>query len=139
MAVSPEVMQANGGAPPPGADANPAAAGMMTPQPNAGEQESAKSDCLMAQKMLERALPKFGSSHESGKAILKAISALAKAFGKEEDSTEQLMPAEIKQLLQGIAGPGAPPGPPGGQAPPSMPPPGGAPPGAGGPPQQPGA
>jgi hypothetical protein len=82
---------------------------MMTPQKPAGQQEGAKVDCLMAVKMLEKALPAFGSAGEEGKAILKAISALGKAFGKEEGSTEELMPAEIKQMLQGLAGPGAPP------------------------------
>lgn len=136
MAVPPEVMQANGGAPPPGAppgspppDAAPAAAPMMTPQKPAGQQEGAKVDALMAVKMLERALPAFGSGTDEGKAILKAITALGHAFGKEEGQTEELMPAEIKQMLQGLAGPGAPPK---GASP--APPPGGAPPGAGAPP-----
>lgn len=129
MAASPEVMQANG-APPPsggpsGAEAAPAAAPMMTPGPASGEREGAKADVLMAQKMLERALPKFGSTDAAGKAILKAISAIAKEFGEKQGKTEELMPSEIKQLLQGLSGPGAPPAPP--QAPqgaPSMQPPG---------------
>jgi hypothetical protein len=135
MAASPEVMQANGAPPPPGsgADAAPAAGGMMTPQAPAGEQEGAKADVLMAQKMLERALPKFGSGDKRGKAILKSIASLAREFGKEEGQTEELMPAEIKQLLQGLAGPGAPPKPPPGAQgapPPGAPPPGAPPPGA---------
>jgi hypothetical protein len=95
---------------------------MMTPQKPAGQQEGAKVDVLMAQKMLERALAAFGSGNEHGKAILKAISSLAHAFGKEEGQTEELMPAEIKQMLQGLAGPGAPPKPPPGAGAP--PPPG---------------
>lgn len=80
----------------------------------------------MAVKMLERCLPAFGSQSEEGKSVLKAISALAKAFGKQEDETQELMPAEMKTLLAGLSGPGA-AGPPGGA-------PAGPPPGAGAPP-----
>jgi hypothetical protein len=78
---------------------------MATPQKAAGAQEGAKVDVLMAIKMLEKALPAFGSGDENGKAILKAITALGKKFGKEEGQTEELMPAEIKAMLQGLAGP----------------------------------
>jgi hypothetical protein len=124
MSVSPEVMQANGGKPPPGAppgaapEQPPAAAPMMSPQKPEGAQEDSKVNCLLAQKLLEKALPAFGSGAEEGKAILKAISALAKAFGKQESSTEELTPAEKMQMLQGLAGPGAPPKPPQGAPPP---------------------
>lgn len=76
----------------------------------------------MAVKMLERCLPAFGSETDEGKAVLKAITALGKAFGKQQDETQELMPAEIKTLLAGLSGPG------------SAGPPGGAPPGAGAPP-----
>jgi hypothetical protein len=131
MSVSPEVMQANGGRPPPGAppEQPPAAAPMMTPRKPEGAQEDSKVNCLLAQKLLERALPAFGSGAEEGKAILKAISALAKAFGKSESATEELTPAEKMQMLQGLAGPGAPPKPPQGAPPPgagAQPPPPGA-------------
>jgi hypothetical protein len=127
MAVSPEVMQANGGRPPPAAppganrEPAPAAAPMMSPQKPEGAQQDAAVNCLLAQKLLERALPAFGSSESRGKAILKAISALAKEFGKQESETEELTPAEKMQMLQGLAGPGQPPKPP--QAPPAGAPP----------------
>lgn len=134
MSVSPEVMQANGGKPPPGAppEPPPAAAPMMSPQKNEGAQADAQVNALLAQKLLERALVAFGSSDEKGKAILKAISSLAKAFGKDESATEELTPAEKMQMLQGLAGPGAPPkgGPPPGAAPPGAQPPQPPPPGA---------
>jgi len=123
MSASPEVMSALGGGGPPPAAGAPAAAPMMTPQQPKGDQEGAKVDVLMAIKMLEKALPKYGSGEPGGKAILKAITALGKEFGKEEGQTEELMPAEIKALLQGVAGPGAPPKPPQ----PAAPPPGAAP------------
>jgi hypothetical protein len=132
MSVSPEVMQANGGKPPPGGmppEPGPGAAPMMSPQKNEGAQAQAKVQCLNAQKVLERALAAFGSASEEGKAVLKAISALAKAFGKDLDTSEELSAAEKMTMLQGLAGPGQPPKPQG-------PPPGG-PPGAGAAPPQP--
>ena len=89
--------------------------------------EGAKLKVMTAIKTLEMALGTFGSTSEEGKAVMKAVSALAKAFGKHEDETKELMPAEIKQLMQGLAGPGSPPGPPAGGAPPPPPPPGGPP------------
>ena len=100
---------------------------MLSPQPAAGDQEGAKVDCLMAQKILEKALSKFPGGGKEHKAVLQSISTLAKAFGKEEDKTAELMPAEIKQMLASLAGPG------GSQKPPT-PPPGAAPPGAAPPP-----
>lgn len=84
---------------------------MLTPQNPGGAQESARVDCLLAQKKLEQALVIFGSNSEQGKAIMKAITALSAAFGKQEGDTEQMIPAEIKQMLSGLPGPGAmPPG-----------------------------
>lgn len=100
---------------------------MSTPQQPKGQQEGAKVDALMAVKMLERTLPAFGSQSDEGKAVLKAISALAKAFGRAEDKTQELMPAEMKTLLAGLSGPGA-AGPPPGAAPPGPPAGAGAPP-----------
>jgi hypothetical protein len=99
---------------------------MSTPQAPGGMLEGAKLKVMTSIKTLEMALGTFGSTSEEGKAVMKAISALAKAFGKHEDESKELMPAEIKQLMAGLAGPGAPPGPPAGGAPP----PGGPPPGA---------
>jgi hypothetical protein len=90
---------------------------MMTPKRPGGAIEGAKVDCLLAQKKLEQALGVYGGSSPEGQAILKAITALTKAFGKAEGDTESLMPAELKQMMmgmQGAPGGGAPGGPPGG-------------------------
>jgi hypothetical protein len=98
---------------------------MAAPQKPEGQQEGAKVDVRMAMKMLEKALPAFGTGNKNGDAILKALGILGKAFGKDEEETDQLMPAEIKQLLQGLSGPGQPPKPPvakPGAAPPPRPP-----------------
>lgn len=137
MAASPEVMQANGGAPPQGdgqPTGPPRAAPMMTPQNADGAQQGARVKCLLAQKLLEQALPAYGSQHKDGQAILKAITSLAKAFGKQESSTEELAPAEKMQMVQDLAGPGAAPKGPAPGGPPPQPLTGGAP-----PPPQPGA
>jgi hypothetical protein len=112
---------------PGGADNAPRAAPMMTPQVPAGEMEEAKSQVSMALKILTKALAVFGVHGEKGKALMHAIKSLAKSFGQDEESTDELQPAAIKQMLAGLGGPGAPPpgGPPG--APPGAPPPGGPP------------
>jgi hypothetical protein len=129
MAASPEVMQAlqgggTGGNQTPeeaAPEAAPAAAPMMTPQKPAGLQEKAKVQIQSAIKVLEMALPAFGSGEEGGKAILKAITALGKAFGKDEQNANELMGADAKNLLQSMAGPGAPPAQPPGQPKPGAP------------------
>jgi predicted house-cleaning noncanonical NTP pyrophosphatase (MazG superfamily) len=92
---------------------------MMTPQNADGAQQSSRVKRLLAQKLLEQALPAYGSGKKEGKAILDAITKLAKAFGKNESETEELAPAEKMQLVQDLAGPGEPPKgpPPGGPGP----------------------
>lgn len=114
-------------------DGAPSAAPMMTPQEPAGKKEGAKVDALMGIKMFEKAMQGFGGSQtKEGKTILKILSIATKEFGQDEEKTEELMPAEIKQLIGGLAGPGQPPKPPQGAAPPppgmGPPPMGGAPP-----------
>lgn len=116
-------------------DGAPGAAPMMTPQAPAGELAEAKMNVLMAVKVLERSLAAFGSTSKEGKAVLKSIKSLSTEFGADESQSEEMMPAELKQLLAGLSGPGQPPG--GGGPPPGGPPGGGAPPG-GPPPGMPG-
>lgn len=120
MSVPPEMMQAmsGGGAPgaaPPGAppggaggpEPGPNAAGMMTPQTPQGQQEGSKVDVMLATKMLERSIVAFGVTSKEGKAILTALKTLGSAFGEDEEKTQELMPAEIRQMMQQLAGPGA--------------------------------
>jgi hypothetical protein len=102
---------------------------MMTPQNPGGVQASTKAQIHVVLKLLENSLPALGSDSEGGKAVLGAIKALIKGFGESASKDKEMMPAEIKQLMEGLAGPGSPkpgqPGPPGA---------GGPPPGAGAPP-----
>lgn len=115
-------------------NAAPGGSAMLTPQEPAGQKEGAKVKVLMAMKVLETALPEFGAASDEGKAVLSAIKGLASKFGQREEKTDELMPAEIKQLLQGVAGPGAAQGGPPPGAAPGVPPGGAPPPGAGAPP-----
>jgi hypothetical protein len=105
----------------------PAAAGMLTPQEPEGEVEAAKLDVYHAMKLLDRAISKFGKGEDSDVA-LRARATLTRKFGKDEDTSEEFSPAELKRMLATLAGPGAtgggaqkpPPGPPAGGAPPQM-------------------
>lgn len=96
----------------------------MTPQAPKGKAEGAKVDVKMAVKVLVQTLAAFDPGSPEFKAVMGAIKSLEKAFGEEGSKTEELMPAEIKLLLQGLSGPGqmpggpSPGGPPGGAPPP---------------------
>lgn len=109
---------------------SPQASPMMTPQAPEGLREAAKIDVMLATKVLERALPAFGFDTKEGSAILNALRSFSKVFGKSQSESQDLMPAEIQNLLsqmpQGAGGApsGAPPPMPqgAGAAPPPFPP-----------------
>jgi hypothetical protein len=96
---------------------------MMTPQVPAGEMEEAKVQVSMSLKVLTKALAVFGPTSKQGRALLTTIKTLAKEFGQDEESTDELQPAAIKQMLAGLGGPGSPPpgGAPGAPGPPGAP------------------
>lgn len=86
----------------------------------------------VALRIMEDSLVAHRSNSPKGRAIMKAISALTKEFGRDEDAAQKVLPAELKSALMDQA-PGAAP-PPGGGAPPTgggALPPGGPPGGAG--------
>lgn len=142
MAVPPDQMGAMLGAGGPGAGAppdmlpgeSPQAAPMTTPEAPEGLREAAKVDVMLAVKVLERALPAFGFDTKEGRAILNTLKSFSKVFGMSEQSTAELMPAELQSLMQQMpagegGSPGAapaptasPPGGLGGVAPPAAPP-----------------
>jgi hypothetical protein len=76
----------------------PGAAGMATPQKKAGDEGAARTNIQISMNMLEQALPVFGSESDEGKVILKALTGLANAFGKDKE--RDLVPAQIMQLLK---------------------------------------
>lgn len=82
---------------------------MMTPQKPGGQTAQAKVKVMVAQKALALAASEFDPTSKEFQACVKANMDLAKVFGKSEDDSKQLMPAEVMQALQGAAGPGAPP------------------------------
>ena len=82
---------------------------MMTPQPKQGNEAGARADVQVCIKKLTQTLQTFGPQTEQGKAIMKAMGALVKAFGETEGKDKELVPAEIMQGLAGLAGPGKPP------------------------------
>jgi len=101
--------------------APPSGAPAADEQPASGEKEQAKANVQIALMLLEQTLPIIGSDGEEGKAILSAISTLAKKFGGQK--SKDLAPAELMQMMasmpeeykQGMsAGQGQPEGIPGG-------------------------
>jgi len=103
-------MMPPGGAPPGGAPApGPGASPMMVPGKKAGNLAGARADVQVCIKKLTQSLMAYPPTEEEGKAIMKAIGALTKAFGETEGKDKELMPAEIAQAVSGLAGPGKPP------------------------------
>jgi hypothetical protein len=96
---------------------------MMTPQKPKGSQAQAKVKVMVAMKALTLAASEMDPSSKEFQACIKASMDLAKVFGKNEEESQALMPAEVMQVMQGAAGPGAPPKPPGGAPPGGAPPP----------------
>ena len=94
-----------GGPMPPGPGGGP----MMAPAKKEGNIQGAKADIQVCIKKLTMALGTFQPTGEEGKAIMKAIGSLSKAFGDTAGSDKELMPAEIMQGITGLAGPGKPP------------------------------
>lgn len=121
MSVPPELMQALGGAkpggpPPPVASPGgtpptpgPGGAPMMAPARKEGNLAGARADIQVIVKKLTQVLQTFSPSTDEGKAVMKAIGSLTKAFGQTEGKDKELMPAEIMQAISGLAGPGKPP------------------------------
>ena len=79
---------------------------MLTPQKPEGDFSSAKLDALFAMKLLDRAIAKVGVKSEDGEAMLKARSTLTRRFGEQEEETDEFSRAELKRLMEHLAGPG---------------------------------
>lgn len=62
----------------------------------------------VALRLLERAMVAHGSGSPKGKVMQKAIAAITKEFGQQEEQSTEIMPAEVKSALMGPSGsPGA--------------------------------
>lgn len=73
---------------------------MSTPEPQAGNNEQARLNVMMALDMLQNALQTFGMQSEEGMALQDVVSKITAKFGERESDTRQLMPAEIMNLVQ---------------------------------------
>jgi len=120
MSIPPELMKliaGGGGKSGPGMStpaANPAAPGAMqpgaapggspmsTPQPAHGEKQSAMVNVGIAMDLLEQTLPALGSESEEGQEILKTLASLSKKFGHSRSKSQELVPAELMQLMQSL-------------------------------------
>lgn len=86
---------APGGAPPGGAP-------MSTPQPAQGEKQSAMVNVSIAMDLLEQTLPALGSESEEGRTVLACLSNLSKKFGHTRAKSQELVPAELMQLMSSM-------------------------------------
>lgn len=71
---------------------------MSQPTPNDGARQMGMVNVESAIQMLEQALPTLGSNSPEGAAVLKAMSALSKLFGKPQ--TQELIPAQLMELVR---------------------------------------
>ncbi len=79
---------------------------MATPAPKEGEAQQAMVNVSMVFQLLEKSLPAFGSQSDEGKAVLNALKTLNGVFGKERPKADELIPAQLQQLMQQIPGAG---------------------------------
>ncbi len=118
MSVPPELMNliaggaGVGGAEPP---ADPSMGGemggmpaggapMSTPEPARGDKQSAMVNVSIAMDLLEQALPALGSESEEGRVVLTCLANLSKKFGAQRPKAQELVPAELMQLMGSMPG-----------------------------------
>lgn len=87
-------------------NAAPGGGPLTTPQPKEGATQAAMIDISMVGKLLTKSLDAFGVLSKEGKAINQMLGILTKTFGADMNKSDQLIPAELLQLVQGIAGAG---------------------------------
>ena len=85
----------------------------MSPQAPRGQQAQGRTKIQLAIRTLEDSLSMVGADSEDGKAVLKAITSLVKVAGRDEERSQAILPAEMKNaLLNTGSQPGSPPAPP---------------------------
>jgi hypothetical protein len=107
VSVPPEALQqlmAGGGGPPgmgaPQPPAGPGAAPTGVPASPEGQKMAGLPKIEIAMKMMMAALPDFGVRSDEGGAIYDCLQKLQKIFGA--DRSEELVPAELQTLMQGM-------------------------------------
>ena len=71
---------------------------MAQPSQNRGNAMMGKAQVESAMKILEQALPQLGTGSPEGSAVVKALSALAQKFNRQEG--QELVPSEIMHMAQ---------------------------------------
>lgn len=74
------------------------AAGMTTPQQQAGRQTMGHVQVQIAMQVLEQALPLLGSGSKEGAAVIRSLDSLAKTFGNKDNG--DLVPAQLVSMMQ---------------------------------------
>ena len=75
---------------------------MTQPSPNDGAKQIGMVQVESAQQLLERALPSLGTNTPEHAAVMRALSALSKAFNRAKD--ESLVPAQIAEMSRAQQG-----------------------------------
>lgn len=91
-----------GAAPQPPNPAGPTGSPMATPQPAEGEKQNAMVNVNLAMDLLEQTLPNLGSESEEGQVVVQVLSVLGKKFGHTKQKSQELIPAELMQLMQSL-------------------------------------
>src|SRR5574338_409760 len=91
-----------GGTNPAPTPAGPGGAPMSQPSPNDGAKQIGMVQVESAQQLLERALPSLGTNTPEHAAVMRALSALSKAFNRAKD--ESLVPAQIAEMSRAQQG-----------------------------------
>lgn len=79
---------------------------MATPEPQEGLKQQAMVNISMVFQMLEQSLPAFGAQSDEGKAVMAALTGLNKVFGADRAKADELIPAQLQQLMQQVPGAG---------------------------------
>ena len=91
------------GAPAASATSNaPVSSPMATPQPKQGDKQQALISVSLAMDLLEQSLPALGSETDEGRTVLATLSNLSKKFGASNRKTQELVPAELKSMMQSL-------------------------------------
>lgn len=78
----------------------PVTSPMTTPNEDDGTKQEAIITVNIASKLLESTMLAFGTETAEAKAVMGALESLTKTFGETRDSSERLIPAELKVLME---------------------------------------
>ena len=73
---------------------------MSTPQPAQGDTQSAMVTIHIAMAMLAQTIQPLGPESEEGRTVMTCLQNLSKKFGESKSKSQELVPAELMQLMQ---------------------------------------